>query len=292
MDPLAFYTKSGALTGLGRHAPLADSLPADVGELCRIVQGILIHDAWLQAYEVDAPRGRLQELHLRFVDAILDRATELDDRPWTEPRPPDRRVIVCCRDFSVVLCALLKHKGISARARCGFATYFGPGHYEDHWVCEHWSEEGGRWIATDAQLDALQRDRLGVEFDTLDLTAEQFVSGPRAWAMCRRGDADPDSFGIADVHGLWFVRGNALRDLAALNNQEVVPYLVLGVVGKSWDEWPMVAHPDRALPAPWLQLLDQIGELSQHGDSAMPRLWSLFRQHACLRPPAWMVTRA
>lgn len=292
MDLRAYYTEQGPLTELGRHASLADSLPADVGELCRVVQGLLIHDGWLGRYGVDAPRERLQELNLRFVERILDRALELDSRPWTEPRPPDRRVIVCCRDFSVVLCALLRHKGVPARARCGFATYFGPDHYEDHWVCEHWSEAEGRWIATDAQLDALQRHQLGVGFDTLDLTAEQFVNGGRAWARCRSGDADPDSFGIAGVHGLWFVRGNMLRDVAALNKQEVVPYLVHGIVGLSWSDWPIVALADDGLPASWLRLLDEIGEAARHSDSGVARLQSLFQQHECLRPPAWMVTRA
>jgi hypothetical protein len=291
MNLLAFYTEQGSLTELGRHASLADSLPTDVGELVRIIQGILIHDRWLGRYGVDVPRERLQELNLRFVESILDRALELDSRPWTEPRPPDKRVVVCCRDFSVVLCALLRHKGIPARARCGFATYFGPGHYEDHWICEHWSGVDDRWIATDAQLDGLQRRQLGVKFDTLDVAGEQFVSGGRAWAMCRRGESNPDNFGIGDAHGLWIVRGNMLRDLAALNKQEVVPHLVFRAVGLSWDDWPMVALPDGDLPARWLQLLDEIGETARLGDSAVQRLQSLFRQNDCLRPPDWMVRR-
>jgi hypothetical protein len=287
----AFYTEQGALTGLGRHATLADRLPTDVGELCHVIQGFLIHDAWLGRYGVEVASARLQELLLRFVDRILDRASELDGRPWTEARPPDRRVVVCCRDFSIVLCALLRHMGIPARARCGFATYFGPGHYEDHWVCEHWSETERRWIATDAQLDALQRRLLGIQFDMLDLTPEQFVSGGRAWALCRRGEADPDSFGIAHLHGLGIVRGNMLRDLAALNKQEVVPQLVLGVAGLSWEDWPLMALPDDGLPTEWLTLLDEIGAASELGERGIPRLLRLFEQHACLRPPAWLVTR-
>ncbi len=217
MELLSFYARQGPLTELGRHAALAEALPADVGELCQIVQGLLIHDRWLPAYGVEAPRQRLQELHLRFAERILDRALELDSRPWIEPRPPAARVIGCCRDFSVVLCALLRQKGLPARARCRFATYFSPGQYEDHWVCEHWSERERRWIATDAQLDALQREHLGVPFDTLDLSGGQFASGGRAWTMCRRGGVDPAGFGIADVQGLGIVRGNLLRDLGALN---------------------------------------------------------------------------
>jgi len=291
MDLLAFYTEQGPLTELGRHAPLADGLPTDVGELCRIIQGLLIHDAWLARYGVDVPRKRLQELDLRFAERIIDRALELDSRPWTEPRPPERRVVMCCRDFSVLLCALLRHKGVPARARCGFATYFDPVHYEDHWVCEHWSGADNRWVATDAQLDALQRRHLGVQFDTLDVTSEQFVIGGRAWAMCRRGEANPAAFGIGDAHGLWIVRGNMLRDLAALSKQEVVPHLVLRAVGLSWNDWPLIALPDDDIPAPWLRLLDEIGEAAQLGDSAVPRLQSLFRENECLRPPAWMVTR-
>jgi hypothetical protein len=38
---------------------------------------------------------------------------------------------------------------------------------------------------------------------------------PVMQALCRSGQPDPDTFGIFDMHGLWFVRGNFVRDVAS-----------------------------------------------------------------------------
>ena len=38
-----------------------------------------------------------------------------------------------CRDFSTMLCTVLRYQNTPARARCGFGAYFLPDHYEDHW---------------------------------------------------------------------------------------------------------------------------------------------------------------
>ena len=88
----------------------------------------------------------------------MNRIIEPSDAPLTEERPPEKRLQGCCRDFSTFLASILRYKGIAARARCGFATYFGPGHYEDHWVCQYWEAGETRWVRADAQLDTLQCD--------------------------------------------------------------------------------------------------------------------------------------
>ena len=56
------------------------------------------------------------------------------------PRDADQRVVGTCRHFAVLSCALLRYRGIPARARCGFATYFQKGQGLDHWVTEYWDE--------------------------------------------------------------------------------------------------------------------------------------------------------
>ena len=38
----------------------------------------------------------------------------------------------------------------------------------DHWVCEWWDAPAARWVRTDAQLDEVWRERLGIDFDVLD----------------------------------------------------------------------------------------------------------------------------
>jgi hypothetical protein len=219
-DPLEFYAAPGALTDPRAHAHLFADLPRDAASLCKIVQGLMVHIFWAERYGLVLSDERKNEVQIRPVARKLARILELDPRPLTEPRALDRKLVGNCRDHTVLLTALLHHCGIPARARCGFGTYFLPNHYEDHWVGEYWNTAQKRWILVDAQLDTFQRDALKVDFDPLDVPRTQFIVGGKAWQMCRAGQADPNAFGIFNMHGLWFVRGDFIRDVAALNKMQ------------------------------------------------------------------------
>ena len=117
---LDYYRRVASATDPGRYRAHLMELPDDIPTLCRIVQGLVIHDMWVTQYGIELVTDRLRELRLYYVERIIDRAFELDDRPLDQPRSPDKRVILCCRDFSVLLCSILRVKGIPARARCGF----------------------------------------------------------------------------------------------------------------------------------------------------------------------------
>ena len=96
-------------------------------------------------------------------------------------------------------------------------------------MAEYWNPAQTRWVLVDAQLDRFQCDAMYIPFDPLDVPRDQFIVGGRAWQMCRRGEADPEHFGIFDMHGLGFVRGDFVRDVAALNKVELLPLGLLGV---------------------------------------------------------------
>jgi hypothetical protein len=194
----------------------------------------------------------------------------------TVARPPEQRLVGNCRNFSVLLCAILRHQGLPARARCGFGAYFTPGKYEDHWVCEYWNERQARWVRVDAQLDALQRQTLNIRFDPLDVPADQFLAGGRAWLMCREAEADPDLFGIFDMHGLWFIRGDLVRDVASLNKVELLP----------WDGWGLIDGEDQALEPDDLALLDRAAALSLADNAAFSELRSFYEENPGLRVPS------
>ena len=93
---------------------------------------------------------------------------------------------------------------------------------------------------------------LDISFDPLDVPREQFVVSGKAWQMCRSGQADPDTFGIFDMHGLWFVRGNLVRDVASLNRMELLP----------WDGWGIIEVKDEDLSAEDMAFLDHVAELT------------------------------
>jgi hypothetical protein len=160
---------------------------------------------------------------------------------------------------------LLRRQGVPARARCGFGLYF-DGTPVDHWVVEYWDATAGAWRLGDAQLDAVQLGALKPSFDPLDVPRDQFLVGGEAWRRCRAGEADPVSFGILDMHGLWFVAGNLVRDIAALDNMEMLP----------WDVWGVMPQPDEAPTAAALAQLDAAAAISLAPDARFDELRALY----------------
>jgi transglutaminase-like putative cysteine protease len=200
---------------------------------------------------------------------------EMDDRPLAVERPLEKRLVGNCRNFSTMLCAMLQHQGVPARARCGFATYFEPDHFEDHWVCEYWNTGKGRWVMVDAQLDEFQREALKITFDPCDVLRDQFLVGGKAWQMCRQGLADPDKFGIMDMYGVWFVRGNLVRDLVSLNKVEILP----------WDGWGLISKDEQNISDDDVALLDRVAALTAVDDPPPAEVRALCENDARLRIP-------
>jgi hypothetical protein len=237
---------------------------------------VALHIFWAQGYGVELSEERKKEVAIRRVEDMLAKISAMDDRPLLLSREPEQRIVGNCRDYSVLLVSLLRHKGIAARARCGFATYFTPGKHEDHWVCEYWNDNAKRWIRVDAQLDSLQMDYLKIEFDPHDLPAGTFRSGAETWRLCRQGELDPELCGILDMKGLWFVQGDLVRDFMALNKLEVLP----------WDCNEIMAGPDVELSPEDYRFLDEVAELILGGDRAFEEIRSLYEADERLRMPA------
>lgn len=276
---LAYYAQPGVMTRTEKYLPLLRSLPGDIKSLVRILQGVMLHIFWAERYGVQLSEERKQEVQIRPVEPKLDRIFAIDPRPLTEARPPEQRLIGNCRDYSVLLAAMLQAHGVPARARCGFGTYFLPGHYEDHWMTEYWHAAEGRWVQVDGQLDALQQETLGITFDTLDMPPGQFVLGGQAWQMCRRGEANPDDFGIFDMYGWDFVKNNLLLDVRALNKVELLP----------WDVCGLATVPMTDLSPEQIALLDRAAELSLGGNETFAELRALHDENNGFDVPAeWL----
>jgi len=273
-DPLDYYATPGPMTNPQAEAGLFADLPKDVPALCRVVQGILIHIFWAERQAVNLSDERKQEVQIRSVARKLARIRELDNRSLTVARPPENRLVGNCRDFSVVLCSILRYQGVPARARCGFGTYFAPNHFEDHWVCEYWKSDEKRWAMVDAQLDAVQREVLQIQFDPCDMPPGQFLPAGKAWQLCRAGQADPDKFGIFDMHGMWFIRGNLVRELASLNKIELLP----------WDCWGLI-ESEQGLSDADMATLDHVAELTLADNTRFEEMRSIYESDAQLRVP-------
>ena len=252
MTDLTHFAQYGKITHPGPYAHLYQDLPTDIPSLVQVVQGLLVHVFWAERYGLKLTEDRKSEVQLRTMEHRLARTLALDPSPLATPRANEQKIVGNCRDFSVTLASMLQSKGIPARPRCGFGTYFMPDHYEDHWVCEYWSEAEQRWVLVDAQLDELQRNVLKTAFSTLDVPRDQFIVGGAAWKMCRSGQADAAQFGIFDMNGIDFVKGDFIRDVAALNKVELLP----------WDCWGLILTEYATLPPDDLSMLDQLADLT------------------------------
>jgi Transglutaminase-like superfamily len=221
------------MTDPGEYRKLFEGLPASPGGVAEVVQGLMVHEFWADAYGLTLTDEQKQTVHLRKTSELLAAIVGVDDRPLTEARAPERRIATNCRGFSVLAVAMLRHAGVPARARCGFGAYFNAGKFEDHWIVEY--QAGGRWRMLDAQLDELQRNALKIGFDVTDMPAGEFVVAGDAWRRCRAGESDPAAYGLSPLNegGWWWIAGNLMRDLAALDDVELLP----------WDVWGEMPEP-------------------------------------------------
>ncbi|RCJ30622.1 transglutaminase [Nostoc punctiforme NIES-2108] len=275
---LDFYSRPTGMTSAGEFASMLNTLPNDVAALVRIVQGLGVYDVVApDFYDFNIPDERKNEIHIRSIEKMLDRLFAIDDQLLTVARPVEKRLVCRCRNFSLLLLSMLRAKGIPARLRCGFAAYFKRGYFEDHWVCEYWNAAKKRWILVDAQLDEVWQENLMIDFDILDVPRSSFLVAGDAWAECRTGEADPSKFGIAfaDLYGLWFVAGNLVRDVAALNKMEMLP----------WDIWGVQLQPDEPINDEHLEFFDKLTAFSCNPDVSFDELHKFYEENDDLRVP-------
>src|SRR5437899_2791567 len=133
-------------------------LPREPGALAAIVQGLLMHEHVAPAYGLKLSGEQHAEAHVRPVEQMLQAIAKRDPRPLSAARAAGERQVGVCRHFTLLHVAMLRSKGVAARARCGFGAYFEKGKFVDHWVTEYWNEPAKRWIMVDPQLDARHRE--------------------------------------------------------------------------------------------------------------------------------------
>ena len=267
----------GLMTSAGKYRDFLRTLPKGVPAVARAIAGVQVHEHLAPLlYKLSVPDERKRESHIRRLDHMLAAMHARDPRPLAVARAPEQRAVGVCRHFTVLFIAALREQGIPARARVGFGSWFNPPQYEDHWLCEYWNEKQQRWVLADAQLDDTQRKAMNLDFDTLDVPRDKFVCAHAAWTRCRDGEIDPKRFGFspAGLTGLWFIASNLIRDAAALNGAEMLP----------WDVWGGMPKANAELSADELAFFDRIAQLTAAPDKHADELQKLYATDARIRP--------
>lgn len=218
------YAVPGPFTTLDTtdNSAVLEPIGAAPPAICYPVHSLLIQPS--DAESLGMPSERFATNQIRPAATLVAELLALDPSPLTMEREPDNRVVGTCRHFAVLSCALLRCRGIPARVRCGLATYFQPNQGLDHWITEYRDDNADRWVRIDSEI-------LGQTVLTHpeDLARGEFLTGSEAWTAFRRGEIDAATFGVYGTEnwGAAEIRGNAVKDLAALNKIETLP----------WDEW-------------------------------------------------------
>ncbi|TMR10386.1 transglutaminase domain-containing protein [Nonomuraea turkmeniaca] len=286
-DAAAFYATHSSFSTPGALAALYADLPPDPARLSRITRDLMIHRWEGPSYRYDIPPERLHnDAETRYVDGILAVIIDRNGAPLTQPRDLGERFVGGCRDFALLLCSFLRHQGIPARVRYGFADYFGhDGFHYDHMISEYWDGRRG-WCLADPQLtDPLIAGPLELDFDPIDIPRDRFLVAGTAWRMIRTGEADPKTFGLSFpgqiLSGENFVAGNLLFDLATLNKAEPLV----------WDVWGAIADIDNGITEADRELYDQVAKVTA-GEAEFDAARKTYTENDRLRIPQTVLSLA
>jgi hypothetical protein len=249
-DQLQTYRTQSFWSDPGRWAPLAAEIPPVPDVVVRVVSGLLCHPFLAPMRNVKLPASAEVDRGIRSVETMLERLLSRDNRPLTVSRTPENRFFCVCSGFARLAASAFRAHSIPARCRVGFAAYFTPGFLEDHWVCEYW--EGEQWRLLDAELDEAAVKDFRVTFTPWDVPRGQFIDASTAWCRLRAGQLDPAKMGLSalGLAGTWFVAGNVMLDVAALNKEEMLP----------WEKWSVGREliPGQDVPGQWAEKFDKV----------------------------------
>lgn len=234
------------------HRARLAALPGGPQALADAIEEFVIHHAIASQLGVGVPAHAEGDRSLRRAALLWGAIVRRDPRPLTEHRALPDYLYVTCRDFALLAVSALRERGVPARLRVGFASYFRPGSWEDHWVCEH--QIGGSWTILDAQLGPRAREGFRIGFDIADVPPSGWQSAPAVWRAVRSGKADARDYGLvsAGIVGEWWIAASVLRDAAALAGIEALP----------WDRWSLGRsfHDARTVSAEQARDIDALAQ--------------------------------
>ena len=237
----------------GGHAALFDEIEPTIDDVSSMARNVVAH---YRARAADLPESTRDDISLRWVDSILATDQQRNASSLRVERQIRDRVQGCCRDHTLLAVAALRHHGVPARSRVGFASYLSPTWNHDHVVVEAWLE--GRWRRFDAEF----AEPVGSLVDPTDIprgSGSAFLTAARVWLAHRAGEIDVTRFGVAEeigVGGDWFVHSYVIAEVAHRFGDELLLWDVWGAMGGDLAD---VAPED-------IELVDEIARLLVRAD--------------------------
>jgi hypothetical protein len=223
--------------------------------------------AHYRAFADQLPEATRDDISLRWIESILATDQARHGTPVIAERALPDRVQGCCRDHTLLAVAALRHHGVPARSRVGFAPYLSPTYNHDHVVVEAWLD--GAWVQFDPEF--------------APAPTGQLLSAAEVWLGHRAGTLDVDRFGVAEgigIGGDWFVHGYVIGEVAHRFGDELL----------LWDLWGAMCGDLRDAPTDDIALVDDVARLlllADAGDLGAERdLFDRYRDDDRLHPSA------
>ncbi len=179
---LDLYRQYSSFTDPGEYKRLYADLPDALPKLCQLMKSQTIHPfAELPMYRDQIPKERWNEYtQYPTVKAVLEGLVSHDSRGLVKDRKPKDRLILGCRENSILLASVLKYRGTPARVRYGHAAYLIPGFHASHVICEVWNEKESRWMLVDPTTGRV------------DFSRDEFDFSNDVWLKMRNKEIDPN----------------------------------------------------------------------------------------------------
>jgi formylglycine-generating enzyme required for sulfatase activity len=248
---LEFYRQYSIFTDPGEYAYLYKNLPDSLPELCFLLKSQFIHPySELPEYRNLFPKERWDEqLKYPTVKSVLQGLMAYDSRGFVKDRKPENRLVLGCRDYSLLLASVLKYRGIPARLRTGHASYLIPEFHTSHVICEVWNKDDKRWMLVDPGLNMI------------DFSREKFDFSYDAWLKLQKGEIDPTLYGSPGKgSGKMSIIIKVCHDLASILGAEHTVYQYAPIMDFAFEN-------KSQLPAEQTEILNRISELMKSPDA-------------------------
>lgn len=266
----SFYLEQGIFTDPGRFSDKFKSLPDGVDNLIKVVQNLMVHPMEADIYGLNFTSSQIkEEEQLRSAEQIIEKITQIDPRDLNQKRDIKDKIIGICRDHAILLTSMLRYKGIPARIRVGFASYFDSEiDIQTHWVVDYWNKDKGCWVFIDPQIDSLQIKKHNIQIDPLNIKESEFYSAGRAWLLVNSGEKRADDFGLNKKwRGLPVLKSSLIHDFLCLNSIEPL----------AWDIWGELASKSYSkLNKSERDILDHLALLTASRESDEKRITELY----------------
>jgi formylglycine-generating enzyme required for sulfatase activity len=248
---LKFYRQYSMFTDPGEYEYLYKNLPDSLPELCSLIRSQFIHPyEELPEYRDLFPKERWDEqLKYPTVKSVLQGLMAYDSRGFVKDRKPENRLVLGCRDYSLLLASVLKYRGIPARLRTGHASYLIPRFHTSHVICEVWNEDDKRWMLVDPGLNMI------------DFGREKFDFSYDAWLKLQKREIDPTLYGSPGKgSGMMSIAVKVSHDLSSILGAEHTVYQYAPIMDFAFEN-------KSQLPAEQTEILNRISELMKSPDA-------------------------